>query len=48
LIDVKRVNATNVETFEALDLSTNTVVTHAPKGGKEDINRAIEAGHENC
>ena len=48
LIDGKRVDAASGETFEVLDPSTNTVLTHVPKGGKEDINRAEETGHENC
>jgi acyl-CoA reductase-like NAD-dependent aldehyde dehydrogenase len=47
LIDDKRFDAASGETFEVLDPSTNTVLTCVPKGGKEDINRAIEAGHEN-
>ena len=48
LIDGKRVDAASGETFEVLDPSTKTVLTHIREGGKEDINRAIEAGHENC
>jgi phenylacetaldehyde dehydrogenase len=43
LINGKRVDAISGETFEALDPSTNTVLTRVPKGGKEDINRAVEA-----
>ena len=43
LIDGKRVDAISGETFEVLDPSTNTVLTRVPKGGKEDINRAVEA-----
>ena len=43
LIDGKRVDAASGETFEVLDPSTNTVLTRVPKGGKEDINRAVKA-----
>ena len=43
MIDGKRVDAASGETFEVLDPSTNTVLTWVPKGGKEDINRAVEA-----
>jgi phenylacetaldehyde dehydrogenase len=43
LIDGKRVDAANGETFEVLDPSTNTVLTRVSKGGKEDINRAVKA-----
>ena len=43
LIDGNRVYAASSETFEALDPSTNIVLIQVPKGGKEDINRAVEA-----
>lgn len=43
LIDGKRVDASNGETFEVLDPSNNSVLTHAPKGNEEDINRAVKA-----
>ncbi len=43
LIDGKRVDATNGETFEVLDPSDNSILTHVPKGKKEDINRAVKA-----
>jgi acyl-CoA reductase-like NAD-dependent aldehyde dehydrogenase len=46
LVDGKRVDSASGETFEVLDPSTNTVLTHVPKGGKEDINRAVEVVHE--
>jgi phenylacetaldehyde dehydrogenase len=43
LIGGKRVDATSGETFEVLDPSTNVILTHVPKGGKEDINCAVQA-----
>lgn len=43
LIDGKRVDAANGETFEVLDPSNNTVLTRVPKGDKEDIDRAVKA-----
>ena len=43
LIGGKRVDATSGETFEVLDPSTNAILTHVPKGGKEDINCAVQA-----
>ncbi len=43
LIDGKRVDAASGETFEVLDPSTNSVLTRVPKGGKEDIDRAVKA-----
>ena len=43
LIDGKRVDAANGETFEVLDPSDNTVLTRVPKGEKEDIDRAVKA-----
>ncbi len=43
LIGGKRVDAASGETFEVLDPSTNTVLTRVPKGGKEDIDRAVQA-----
>ena len=43
LIDGKRVDAVSGKTFEVLDPSTNNILTRVPKGGKEDINRAVKA-----
>ena len=43
LIDGKRVDAASGETFEVLDPSDNSVLTHVPKGNKEDIDRAVKA-----
>jgi acyl-CoA reductase-like NAD-dependent aldehyde dehydrogenase len=43
LIDGKRVDAASGERFKVLDPSKNTVLIRVPKGGKEDINRAVEA-----
>ncbi len=43
LIDGKRVDAANGETFEVLDPSDNSVLTRVPKGEKEDIDRAVKA-----
>lgn len=43
LIDGKRVDAANGQTFEVLDPSNNSVLTRAPKGEKEDIDRAVKA-----
>jgi phenylacetaldehyde dehydrogenase len=43
LIDGKRVDAANGETFEVLDPSDNSVLTRAPKGEKEDVDRAVKA-----
>ena len=43
LIDGKRVDAANGETFEVLDPSNNNVLTRAPKGEKEDVDRAVKA-----
>ena len=43
LIDGKRVDAVSGETFEVLDPSSNLLLTHVPKGGKEDIDRAVKA-----
>ena len=37
LIDGKRVDAVSGATFEVLDPSSNLLLTHVPKGGKEDI-----------
>jgi aldehyde dehydrogenase (NAD+) len=42
LIDGKRVDIISGETFEALDPSTNTVLTRVPKGEREDINCFVE------
>ena len=41
LIDGKRVDSASGETFEVLDPSNNNILTHAPKGDKEDIDRAV-------
>ncbi|MZH02185.1 MAG: aldehyde dehydrogenase family protein [Nitrospinae bacterium] len=43
LIDGKRVDAANGETFEVLDPSDNSALTRVPKGEKEDIDRAVKA-----
>ena len=43
LIGGKRVDAANGETFKVQDPSTNLVISHVPKGGKEDIDRAVKA-----
>ena len=43
LIDGKRIDAISGETFEVSDPSTNTILAHVPKGGKEDINLAVKA-----
>nr|MBC8282999.1 aldehyde dehydrogenase family protein [Nitrospinota bacterium] len=43
LINGKRVDAAGGETFDVLDPSTNSVLTRVPKGGKEDIDRAVKA-----
>lgn len=43
LIGGKRVDAAGGETFEVLDPSNNNVLAKAPKGGREDIDRAVKA-----
>ncbi|HAK37715.1 MAG: aldehyde dehydrogenase family protein [Nitrospinaceae bacterium] len=43
LINGKRVDAASGETFEVYDPSTNSVLTRVPKGGSEDIDRAVQA-----
>ena len=43
LIDGKRIDAISGETFEVSDPSTNTVLAHVPKGGKEDIKLAVKS-----
>jgi acyl-CoA reductase-like NAD-dependent aldehyde dehydrogenase len=43
LIDGKLVGAASGERFEVLDPSKNTVLIRVPKGGKVNINRALEA-----
>ena len=43
LIGGKGVDAVSGETFEVLDPSSNLLLTHVPKGGKEDIDRAVKA-----
>ena len=43
LIDGKRVNSASGDTFEVLDPSNNKVLTRAPKGEKEVINRAVKS-----
>ena len=45
LIDGKRVDASNGESFEVLDPSDNNVLTRVPKGDKEDIDRAVKSAH---
>lgn len=43
LIDGRRVNAASGKTFEVLDPSNNSILTHVPKGEKEDVDRAVKA-----
>ena len=43
LIGGKRVDAASGETFEVTDPSNLSVLCHVPKGGAEDINRAVQA-----
>ena len=43
LINGKRCEAANGDTFEVLDPSNNSVLTRVPKGEKEDIDRAVKA-----
>ncbi len=43
LIDGKRVDAASGETFEVLDPATNKRLTSVPRGGAEDIDRAVAA-----
>ncbi|MFQ5451443.1 MAG: aldehyde dehydrogenase family protein [Nitrospinaceae bacterium] len=43
LIGGKRVDAASGETFEVVDPSTNKPLARVPKGGKEDIDRAVKA-----
>ena len=45
LIDGKRVDASNGESFEVLDPSDNNVLTRVPKGDKEYIDRAVKSAH---
>jgi len=45
LIDGKRVDASNGESFEVLDPYDNNVLTRVPKGDKEDIDRAVKSAH---
>ncbi len=46
LIDGKRVDAASGETFEVIDPSNNKLLARVPKGGKEDINRAVKAARK--
>jgi phenylacetaldehyde dehydrogenase len=46
LIDGKRVDAASGETFEVIDPSNNNVLCQAPKGGKEEIDRAVSAARK--
>jgi phenylacetaldehyde dehydrogenase len=46
LIGGKRVDAINSETFEVQNPANNSVIAYAPKGGKEDINRAVHAARD--
>jgi phenylacetaldehyde dehydrogenase len=43
LINGQRVSSASGETFEVLDPSSNSVLTRVPKGGSEDIDRAVRA-----
>ena len=43
LIDGKRVDAASGETFEVLDPASNKRLTAVPRGGAEDIDRAVAA-----
>ncbi|PIQ99441.1 MAG: betaine-aldehyde dehydrogenase [Nitrospinae bacterium CG11_big_fil_rev_8_21_14_0_20_45_15] len=43
LINGQRVSSASGETFEVLDPSNNSVLTRVPKGGSEDIDRAVRA-----
>ncbi len=46
LIDGQRVEAASGETFEVTDPSDLSVLCHVPKGGSEDINRAVKAARK--
>ena len=46
LIGGKRVDAINGEIFEVQNPANNSVIAYAPKGGKEDINRAVQAARD--
>ena len=46
LIGGKRVDPINGETFEVQNPANNSVIAYAPKGGKEDINRAVQAARD--
>ncbi len=46
LIGGKRVDAANGETFDVIDPSNNKVLTRVPKGGAEDIDRAVQAARK--
>ncbi len=46
LIDGKRVEAASGKTFEVLDPANNEVLSHVPKGEKEDIDRAVSAARK--
>ena len=43
LIGGQRADAASGETFEVFDPSSNTVLARVPKGGREDIDRAVKA-----
>ncbi|MFQ5673968.1 MAG: aldehyde dehydrogenase family protein [Nitrospinales bacterium] len=46
LIGGQRVDAAGGETFEVFDPSSNAVLARAPKGGREDIDRAVKAARQ--
>ncbi|MCL0045605.1 aldehyde dehydrogenase family protein [Nitrospinaceae bacterium] len=46
LIGGKRVDAINGEIFEVQNPANNSVIAYAPKGGEEDINRAVQAARD--
>ncbi len=46
LIDGRRVEAISGETFEVFDPSNNSVIAHAPKGGKADVDAAVNAARK--
>lgn len=46
LIGGRRVDGADSETFEVRDPSNNSVIAHVPKGGKEDIDRAVKAARD--
>ena len=46
LIGGKRVDAINGEIFEVQNPADNSVIAQVPKGGKEDIDRAVQAARD--